>query len=81
MFAEAMPKTKRRENKNVFLEGKVRVKLGHPVSERLKAQAATARNKPGMPLGTDSRRCLHFVLSCPWQLKSIWHKKSNEAGA
>lgn len=54
MFAEATPKTKRRENKNVFLEGKVRVKLGHPVSERLKAQAATVRNKPGMPLGTDS---------------------------
>lgn len=54
MFAEARPKAKRRENKNVFLEGEVRVKLGHPVSETLKAQAATARNKPGMTLGTDN---------------------------
>lgn len=36
MFAKAMPKTKGRENKNVFLEGKVRVKVGHPLSERLK---------------------------------------------
>lgn len=81
MFVEATPKTKRRENKNVFLEGKVRVKLGHPVSERLKAQAAAVRSKPGMPLGTDSRLSLRFVLFCPWQLKSTWHKKGNEAGA
>lgn len=81
MFVEARPKTKRRENKNVFLEGEVRVKLEHPLSERLKAQAATVRNKPGMPLGTDNRLCLHFVLSCPWQLKSTWHKKGSEPGA
>ena len=81
MFAEAMPKTKRRENRNVFLKGKVRVKLGHPLSERPKGQAATVRNKPGMPLGTNNRLCLHFVLFCLWQLKSTWHKKGNEAGA
>lgn len=81
MFAETKPKTKRRENKNVFLEGKVRVKLGHPVSKRLKAQAAAVRNKPGMSLGTNSQLCLLFVLFCPWQLKSTWHKKGNEAGA
>lgn len=72
-------KTQRRENKKVFLEGKVRVKPGHPVSERLKA--ATVRNELGMPLGTESRISLRFVLFCPWQLKSTWHKKGNEAGA
>lgn len=81
MFLEARPKTKRKENKNVFLEAKVRVKLGHPVFERLEAQAATVRNKPGIPLGTASQLCLHFVLFCPWKLKSMWHKKGKEPGA
>jgi len=55
MFAEAMPKSKRSENKNISLEGRVRVKLRHPVSEGLKAQAAAVRNEPGMPLGTGRR--------------------------
>lgn len=81
MFPEARPKTKRKEKKNVFLEAKVRVKLGHPVFERLKAQASTMRNKPGIPLGTASQLRLHFVLSYPWQLKSMWHKKGKEPGA
>lgn len=34
MFAEAVPKMKRRENKNVFLEGKVGVKLRRLGSKR-----------------------------------------------
>lgn len=71
MFPEARPKTKRKENKNIFLEAKVRVNLGHPVFERLKAQAATVRNQPGIPLGTASQFCLHCVLFCAWQLKSM----------
>lgn len=62
MFPEATPKTKGKENKNVFLEAKVRVKLGHRVFERLKAQAAILRNEPGIPLGTESQLCLHFVF-------------------
>lgn len=37
MFAEAMPKMKRREKNNEFLKSKVRVKLGHPGSKILKA--------------------------------------------